>query len=87
MSWVCDTQRHARVLTVGAAVYLHPHANLATRVPLQRHEADKAGPHRVQQLVVHHAVRVHVSREGLQGGTDLVRAEVERSTAETHSIL
>lgn len=55
------------LLTVGAAVHLHPEAHPAAGVPVQRYEAQEARSDRVGQAVLDHSLRVHVPDEFLQG--------------------
>lgn len=61
------TQGAGSILTVGTSVDLHSQADLPARIPLPGHEADEAGSHGVQELVVHHAVSIRVPGKGLQG--------------------
>lgn len=54
-------------LTVGTAVEAQPQADLAARVPGQRHDADVASREVVVQVVANHRRLIDVTEEGLRG--------------------
>lgn len=63
---VCCMTSSIWLLTVGTSVDFHSHAYLSIWIPLQGHKANKAGSHRVQQLVVNHTVSIQVSSKCLK---------------------
>lgn len=54
-------------LTVGTAIEAQPQADLAARVPGQRHDADVASREVVVQVVAYHRRLIDVTEEGLRG--------------------
>lgn len=54
------------LLTVGAAVHLHPEAHPAAGIPVKRDEAQEARSHGMGQLVLDHGLGIHIPDESLQ---------------------
>lgn len=63
-------------LTVGTAVEAQPQADLAARVPGQRHDADVASCEVVVQVVAYHRRLIDVTEEGLRRGAGGVLGKV-----------